>query len=196
MATHDFTTIRTAGLLDFIVEAVDNARDAASVSPSWLRAIDSAYDYLLTTDAISYDLDHHAIRVESATEPGKFYTANGDCECRAFTHGKGICWHRACARIIRRALDLQEEARQLAADLADEQADRDAEAAVEVEEREPGWVVFSNGDVEISFEDQQHAVLSHPDGVFDLPPAVLRDLLLSVERIVSHPQFRAVMLAV
>jgi len=194
MATSDFTTIRTAHLLDFIVEAVDNAREAASVSPSWLRAIDSAYDFLLQADAISYDLDHHAIRVESATEAGVFYVSNGDCQCRAFTHGKGICWHRAAARIVRRALDLQAEAAQLAADLADEQADRDAESAVEVDERDADWLVFSSGDVTVSVESNRCAIIGH--GVNeDVARDQLAAFAAAFTRIAASPAFRSALAA-
>lgn len=105
--SYQFSTLDTAHLLDALVEAVDAARETASVSPSWLRAIDSAYDYLLQTESIQYDLTACAIRVESATTPGTFYESNGDCQCAAFTKGKGICWHRAAARLVRRALECQ-----------------------------------------------------------------------------------------
>lgn len=102
----DFQTIATAEILDALVAAVEYAR--GSTAPlTWQRAIDAAYDYLLQVDTISYDVAAHAIRVESATTAGTFYEANGDCQCRAFTHGKGVCWHRAAARLVRRALEAQ-----------------------------------------------------------------------------------------
>lgn len=104
MTTHDFTTIATAQILDSLCEVVDQARASGNLTPSWARALDTAYDYLLTTDAVAFDALAHALRVESATEPGTFYTANGDCQCKAFTQGAGVCWHRAAARLVRRAL--------------------------------------------------------------------------------------------
>lgn len=101
-----FAPVAVAELLDFIVDAVDTARQAAAGSPRWLRAIDSAYDYLLQQDVLSYDAAAHALRVESASEPGKVYESNGDCQCRAAELGNP-CWHRAAARLVRRAFELR-----------------------------------------------------------------------------------------
>lgn len=102
--TAQFTTIATAQILDALVEVVDAARASGNLTPTWARALDTAYDYLLTVDTIEFNDLAHALRVESATEAGKFYTANGDCQCKAFTQGAGVCWHRAAARLVRRAL--------------------------------------------------------------------------------------------
>jgi hypothetical protein len=124
--THEFSTIGTAALLDDLCQAVDLAREMAAGNTPWLNAIDKAWGYLLGQDTIAYDLSAHAIRVESATEPGRFYTANGECACEAFTRGAGVCWHRACARIVRRALELrpadEAEVTFLAAELLQEAA--------------------------------------------------------------------------
>jgi hypothetical protein len=101
-----FATYRIADILDFIVEAVDAARVSAAGNQRWLNAIDAGYDDLLQADTIAFDVATHAIRIESASEPGKFYTANGDCQCEAFARGIP-CRHRAAARIVRRALELR-----------------------------------------------------------------------------------------
>jgi hypothetical protein len=115
---HTFTTIRTADLLDWLADAVDTAR--ASTAPlTWQNAISAAWDYLLQVDEISYDISQWAIRVESATRPGRCYVANGECSCEAFTRGQGVCWHRAAARLVRRAMELRELAAELVADAAD-----------------------------------------------------------------------------
>jgi hypothetical protein len=103
---YQFTTLDTAPLLDHLCEAVDAARAKAAGNTPWLNAIEKAWGYLLQQDAIAYDLAHAAIRVPSATEAGKIYIANGDCQCAAFVKGRGVCWHRAAARLVRRALDL------------------------------------------------------------------------------------------
>jgi len=113
-----FTTIRTADILDGIVAAVDAARVAAVGNRAWLAAIDTAYGFLIQQDVISFDHVALAIRVESATEPGRFYEANGRCSCSAFTKGAGVCWHRAAGRICVRALEWHEAAE--LADLANE----------------------------------------------------------------------------
>lgn len=104
---HRFETLKTADILDALADAVDAAR--ASTAPAeWRWAIDTAWDQLLQLDAIEYDLAHYAIRIESATTPGTVYESNGACQCPAFTKGKGVCWHRAAARLIRRALELRD----------------------------------------------------------------------------------------
>lgn len=104
MAT--FTTISTSQILDQLCAAVDAARVNAASAPAWLRAIDAGYDYLLTADTIEYSRADHALRVESASEPGRYYVANGDCQCPGYANG-GVCWHRAAARLVRRALEAQ-----------------------------------------------------------------------------------------
>lgn len=109
MTTHEFTTLKTADILDAIVEAVDAARakmTANQASGTWFVAVDKAYDYLLQADTIAYDLGHYAIRVPSVSMPGVSYISNGHCQCQGFVHG-GACWHRVAARIVRRALELQ-----------------------------------------------------------------------------------------
>jgi len=122
---HVFTTLKVADILDGIVAAVDAARLAAVGNRAWLAAIDTAYGFLLQQEEISFDYVALAINVESATEPGKAYIANGECQCSAFTKGAGICWHRAAGRICVRALEWLEarEVESLAAQLEDEALD-------------------------------------------------------------------------
>lgn len=107
--THQFTTLRTADILDQLCEAVDAARDAAAGNGRWLNALTSAWNWLLEQDAISFDVAAHALRVESASEAGRVYVANGDCQCRAYEQGNA-CWHRAAARLVRRAMERSEQA--------------------------------------------------------------------------------------
>lgn len=113
--THDFSTLRTADLLDYVVDVVDYVRGSTAPAP-WQRAAEAAYGYLLQTDEISYDEQARAIRVPSATRPDVVYISNGSCSCEAFTRGQGVCWHRACARIVARALELRDLAAELLAD--------------------------------------------------------------------------------
>jgi len=35
---------------------------------------------------------------------GEIYSANGACQCKAFSHGQP-CWHRAAARLVRRYME-------------------------------------------------------------------------------------------
>lgn len=101
-----FASIARAELFDALLDAVDYARSVAPIGP-WSRAVETAYGYLLDAEVLSYDAAAHALRVESASRPGTFYTANGSCQCEAFTRGTGVCWHRAAARLVARALELR-----------------------------------------------------------------------------------------
>lgn len=112
--TPDFTTVAVAPLLDHLCTAVDAAREKAAGDQRWLNAIDAAWDHLLFQVAVDYSPEAHALRVESASERGKTYIANGSCQCRAFAQ-HNACWHRAAARLVRRALELQAPAPEPAA---------------------------------------------------------------------------------
>ena len=35
---------------------------------------------------------------------GEIYSANGACQCKAFSHGQP-CWHRAAARLVKRYME-------------------------------------------------------------------------------------------
>jgi hypothetical protein len=114
MSSTNSTTFAVASLLDQLCEAHDAAvaKLAASDAPNadaWARAIDRAWGYILTVDTLAYDAASHTLLVESATEAGRSYRANGECQCRAYTHSTAqVCWHRAAARIVSRALELVE----------------------------------------------------------------------------------------
>jgi len=125
MTTNDFSTLRTADLLDNLVSAVDRARVNAQDDPRWLRAIDAGWDWLLQQDELSYNAATHELVVQSATGSGE-YRANGACQCRAAELDRP-CWHRAAARIVRRAVELAQFDAMSAAATAAEQAHEDAE---------------------------------------------------------------------
>jgi len=119
---YQFTTLNTADLLDDLAAAIDLVRSStARDNRPWMVALDKAWDYILQADTLSYDADAHAIRVESASKPGRFFESNGSCSCAA-QWGAGICWHRACARLVRRAIEhgAARELADLAAELEDE----------------------------------------------------------------------------
>lgn len=113
MSNHQFSTLRTADILDALCEAVDAARTDAAGNARWLSAIDTAWGWLLGQQVISFDQRAHALRVQSATHPSICYVANGDCQCTAFQKG-AACWHRAAARLVRRALERQAAAQHAA----------------------------------------------------------------------------------
>lgn len=106
-----FTTIAVANILDELCAAVDTARITTANSAPWLRAIDKAWGWLLAQDCIEYRESDHTLRVASATVAGRFYVANGACGCLGYTTGtSGVCWHRAAARLVRRAIELRDKA--------------------------------------------------------------------------------------
>ena len=107
MSTTQFTTIATADLLDALVDALDTARVNAAQDSRWLNAIDTGADWLLQQEEISYDFASHALKVSSASRPDRAYVANGACQCEAFSK-HSACWHRAAARLVRRALELEQ----------------------------------------------------------------------------------------
>lgn len=121
MAHNDFTTVQIGALLDYLCAAVDAARVAAKSNQRWSNAINSAWGFLLEQDSVLYRSADHALLVTSASEPGKTYRANGRCQCNAYATNQA-CWHRAAARLVRRAIELRDQAEQnaLAAELVQE----------------------------------------------------------------------------
>lgn len=116
MSAHQFTTLRTAHLLDHLVDALDTIRASTAIyNTAWMTALDKAWDHILQSDTLEYDIAARAWRVESATEPGTFYVSNGTCGCPAFSHDRP-CYHRAGARLIARALELRDLAEELIAE--------------------------------------------------------------------------------
>jgi hypothetical protein len=103
--TPTFETYTTDALLDALCIAADNAR-LATTDQRWLNAIASAFNWLLEVDSFEYCATTHTLKIESLDVPGRFYEANGRCTCAAAAHNKP-CVHRAAARLIHRALEVQ-----------------------------------------------------------------------------------------
>lgn len=91
-------------VLDDLVAAVDAARVAAAGDARWLNAINTGYDWLLQQERIIFEIAHHELTVPSASTEGRTYRANGSCQCKAFEQ-HNACWHRAAARLVRRACE-------------------------------------------------------------------------------------------
>lgn len=110
MNTQNFVTIAVADIIDQLAEVVDTVRASTAIdNKPWMRALDKAWDVILTVDAIEFDVEAHAWRVESESRPGVFHVANGVCGCEAFSNDRP-CYHRAGARLIARALELHRAA--------------------------------------------------------------------------------------
>lgn len=85
--------------LDPIILAIvaDTARKSAAEHVRWLHAIDRAVRELHTNAWI--ERTDHGLLIASPS--GKTYTANGACQCEAYSYNNA-CWHRAAARLVRR----------------------------------------------------------------------------------------------
>ena len=103
--------------LDLIILAavIDEAMQSAAQHPRWLTAIDRAVIELVNNPYL-HRQDSGALLIASSSSD-RIYSANGVCQCEAFKFGRP-CWHRACARLLRR----HDEA------LAAQQADADRRA--------------------------------------------------------------------
>ena len=101
--------IAIADILDNLSDVViPDARAAAANDSRWLNAIETAYDWLLQQDSVTFDAATHSLRVQSASHPSLIYVANGTCQCKSSAGGKA-CWHRAAARLVRRSLEANAE---------------------------------------------------------------------------------------
>lgn len=70
-----FVAVARAEIFDELCAAVDYARPVAPAG-AWLNAVSAAWGDLLEAEVLWYDAERHALRVESANEPGRFYTAS------------------------------------------------------------------------------------------------------------------------
>jgi hypothetical protein len=101
---HEFETISRAEIFDALIDSYDRAKALAAGDARWSSALDRAYAFALEAETFEYDLGRWAVRVQSASHPSVFYTSNGTCNCEAGARGLP-CWHRALARLIRRAVE-------------------------------------------------------------------------------------------
>jgi hypothetical protein len=117
----EFTTIRTADILDALCEAHDAAVVRAGGDECRKNAIATAWGWLLQQGAVSYDPDAQALHSESTSEPGKACAANGDCQCQAFAQHTA-CWRLAATWLVCRALETRADTERhaLAAELVTE----------------------------------------------------------------------------
>ncbi len=80
------------------------AESIAKINPNqtngrrWINAIAKATAEIETNPFMTYDRDSHSLLMMSETS-SEIYTANGTCQCKAFSQGFP-CRHRAAARLI------------------------------------------------------------------------------------------------
>ena len=75
---------------------IAQATAAAAAHPRWIAAIARAVRELQANPYI--ERDDHGLLIGSSS--GQVYSANGVCQCTAYSFGQP-CWHRAAARLIR-----------------------------------------------------------------------------------------------
>ena len=97
-----YQTITIGRLADEIIDAYETALTAVTGQARWTNAVEVGADWLYQQDEVSYDAETHTLIVNSPS--GATYTANGSCQCQAFAAGQP-CWHRAAARVLRRAVE-------------------------------------------------------------------------------------------
>jgi hypothetical protein len=78
-------------------QVVQEAFDKVSGSRRWQIAIVKAKQQIEENPYIHFD--GRALLILSPS--GEIYSANGSCQCKAYTNGQP-CWHRAAARLVER----------------------------------------------------------------------------------------------
>lgn len=88
-------------------ETVKDALAKSANFPRWQNAINKAVVQIeLNGHFMHYDEQENYLVIWSQNSD-KIYSANGNCQCEAFTRGVP-CWHRSAARLVRLYLDLPE----------------------------------------------------------------------------------------
>jgi hypothetical protein len=80
-----------------MLEVVQEAFDKVSGSHRWQTAIVKAKQQIEENPYLHFD--GYALLILSPS--GEIYSANGSCQCKAFTKGQP-CRHRAAARLVER----------------------------------------------------------------------------------------------
>lgn len=69
--------------------------------PRWVSAINKAVVQMeLHGEFMDYDHENNWLLIWSQSSD-KIYTANGACQCTAYTEFQVPCWHRALAKLVR-----------------------------------------------------------------------------------------------
>ena len=82
---------------DRMRQVTQEAFNRVSGNRRWETAIAKAKAELESNPYMHFDGQSLLILSPS----GEIYTANGSCQCKAYTNGQP-CWHRAAARLVQR----------------------------------------------------------------------------------------------
>lgn len=92
--------------IDHIALATAYNQAMRSCPAEWSGALTKARVYLLKVAFVEFD-ESAAMRVESRSEPGRFYWVGPQgCSCRA--NHNHPCWPRAARQLVTRMLEVQE----------------------------------------------------------------------------------------
>ena len=79
-------------------ESISKINPQSRNGQRWINAIAKATAEIETNPYMTYEVESHSLLMMSDTS-NQIYTANGTCQCKAFTQGFP-CRHRAAARLI------------------------------------------------------------------------------------------------
>lgn len=89
-------------------EIVKDALAKSANYPRWQNAINKAVVQIELNGAfMHYDKQENYLVIWSQ-QSNEVYSANGTCQCKAFTEYNVPCWHRSAARLVRLYLELPE----------------------------------------------------------------------------------------
>lgn len=97
------TQIDRETLAVIAAESISKINPAQPMGKRWITAIGKAVAEIESNPFMTYDFDSHSLLILSETS-GEIYTANGTCQCKAFSEGFP-CRHRAAARLIQRYVE-------------------------------------------------------------------------------------------
>ena len=92
------TQIDREVLAAIAAESISKINPNSKNGQRWINAIGRATAEIETNPYMTYEPESHSLLMMSDTS-NQIYTANGTCQCKAFTQGFP-CRHRAAARLI------------------------------------------------------------------------------------------------
>lgn len=93
-----------------LAKAASAAHEATATHPRWQRAVTKALDELLKMDRV--EQSGYWLLFRSKSDRIFYYHTAADasaCECDGYAFGNP-CWHRAAARLLQRAYEIQAQA--------------------------------------------------------------------------------------
>jgi chloramphenicol 3-O-phosphotransferase len=92
------TEVNKEVLGEIAAESIAKINPDSANGKRWINAIAKAIAEIETNPYMTYEVDSHSLVMMSETS-NAVYTANGTCQCKAFSQGFP-CRHRAASRLI------------------------------------------------------------------------------------------------